>query len=288
MSLIKSGPEPRDAVLNFIAKAISINHGRGKMHFDRNTVSTDGFLFNICKVCLKLCEPIMDSNYSKVHLIDTRYFLSAAPRIAPAPNTTLISADSESLEQARNNFPSSNPSTNFVTDAFTLCLASHHVGILSSMRLYQSLLKDIDHIRRQVHSMRQSRDQGQWANAPDRAMKEIMYKRTQSQLDLVIAYKLMMETALLDQTGLEQMMRFYNLVMVWLLRLVVVESGSLNSMAGGGGNSAPDSVDWGRVVRGDAQGLPLVPLPSDVPVVFATLPEWIVEDVVEFFLFVCR
>jgi ubiquitin conjugation factor E4 B len=94
-----------------------------------------------------------------------------------------------------------------------------------------------------------------------------------------------MDTPLLDRAGLEHSLQFYNLVMMWLLRVVLLGCKALPAPAKPGG---PDPLQWDLVARGAIAGLPLVPLPETVPSVFATLPEWIVEDVIEFYLFVCR
>ncbi|KAJ3414089.1 hypothetical protein HDV05_007123 [Chytridiales sp. JEL 0842] len=288
MPLIKSGNAGKEGVLNYIATAINLNHARGRMQVDRNTVSGDGFLYNITKVCLKLVDPIMDPRYSKVHLIDPAYLLRPDARLKLGPTPTLMNADNETLESAMKSWIESNPTPtppNFVTEIFYLTLGSHHYGLLSSIRFYTSFIKDVGELQKEVDRMKQERTRGLWTGAPDGPMKEAVLKRMMTQLDMAIAHKLLMDTPLLDRVGLEHSLGFYNLVMVWLLRVVMQGSGNLKAPVKVGG---PDGVQWDRVARGDLQGLPLVPLPEAVPSNFALLPEWIVEDVIEFYLFVCR
>lgn len=73
-------------------------------------------------------------------------------------------------------------------------------------------------------------------------------------------HKIAYEAMMMDTEFLSHAMRYYNLVMAWLIRLV----------------DPAGKHPWQTVS---------LPLPNDVPEVFAMLPEWIIEDVVEFFIF---
>jgi ubiquitin conjugation factor E4 B len=72
--------------------------------------------------------------------------------------------------------------------------------------------------------------------------------------------KLAMEAMVLDSEFLSHIMRFYNFVMSWMVRLVDLKG----------------KHPWETVS---------LPLPKDVPEQFAMLPEWIVQDIVDFFTF---
>ncbi|KAJ3082921.1 hypothetical protein HDU99_001175 [Rhizoclosmatium hyalinum] len=98
MQLIKTGPEYRESVLKFLADAITSNHARGRLQVDPKTVGTDGFLFNIGKVCLLLSDPITDPGFSKIHLIEPFHFLRSNQRLPQPPSTTLMNADDEYLD----------------------------------------------------------------------------------------------------------------------------------------------------------------------------------------------
>lgn len=73
-------------------------------------------------------------------------------------------------------------------------------------------------------------------------------------------HKCAFESMLLDEQYLSQAMRYYNLVMALLIRIV----------------DPQHKHPWETVK---------MPLPKDISTTFSMLPEWIVEDVVEFFLF---
>lgn len=286
MTIIKAGPECKDGVLKFFSAAISLNHGRGKMQVDRNTIATDGFMFNINKVCLRLCDPFLDTKFSKIHLIEPFYFLRQDGRVVLQPGTTLINADSDALDAQRKEFSvtaAAKTPANFISDIFALTLGSHHFGLLSTIRLYGNITKAIGEIRRELERMKAQRETGVWSRSPDGPIKEMTYKRTLIQLDQYIAIKLLLDASLFDVSSVEHSLRFYNLVMMWLLRVAMVASTSLTTKPG-----EPDVISWIDLARGNQQGLPIVPLPSTVLPLFATLPEWILEDIVEFYLFVSR
>lgn len=73
-------------------------------------------------------------------------------------------------------------------------------------------------------------------------------------------HKFAYESMLMDEEYLSETMRFYNLVMSWMIRTV----------------DPKHQHPWTMIT---------LPLPKDVPEDFAMLPEWIIEDVVEFFIF---
>jgi ubiquitin conjugation factor E4 B len=74
------------------------------------------------------------------------------------------------------------------------------------------------------------------------------------------AHKMAMEAMLFDSEFLSHIMRFYNFVMTLMVRLVDPKA----------------RHPWDPVS---------LPLPRDVPDQFAMLPEWIVQDIVDFFIF---
>ncbi len=70
--------------------------------------------------------------------------------------------------------------------------------------------------------------------------------------------RLCVEAQLGDPELLQEAIAFYRLVAAWLLQLAC------------------------------PSGQPSLPLPEPVPMSWATLPEWFVEDVADFFLYVSR
>lgn len=73
-------------------------------------------------------------------------------------------------------------------------------------------------------------------------------------------HKFAYETMLMNTEFLSQSMLYFNLVMAWMVRVA----------------DPKKKHPWETVE---------LPLPKEVPETFAMLPEWMVEDTVEFFIF---
>ncbi|KAJ1548862.1 hypothetical protein HK096_001051, partial [Nowakowskiella sp. JEL0078] len=189
MSIIKAGSEQRDEVIKYFADVINANISRGKMQVERREVSTDGFFFNILRVLLRLCDPFLDPQFRKLHLIDPHY-LKHTKRFDFSEHTRL-NDDVASAKAYFEEYSASNAATvpNFISDVFYVTLAAHHYGVISTMRFYGSFVKDAEELKNHVARM--------MGEALD-PMREQMLKRFQSQLDTVISHKLAMDAALLD------------------------------------------------------------------------------------------
>ncbi|KAH6571477.1 hypothetical protein BASA50_000657 [Batrachochytrium salamandrivorans] len=281
MSFAKAGNLAKEAVLSFISRVIKLNDSRGKMQVDRRQVSTDGFMYNLLHVCLKLCDPIMDSSFSKLSIIDQTYPTHTSR--LDFTETTRILADKGAVDahilQWRLDHAESDPAApNFVTEIFFLTLAIHHYGILSTMRYYAGFVKELDEMRKQANKFKAVRDSGAWTNIQPfvRNANEEGLQRLQGEVDKLVGVKLTMDAALMHRPALEHSLRFYSLVMMFLIRAACGVSGNNQRIA------------WDKVARGMTDGPQLFPLPATPPVEFSVLPEWIIEDICEFYLFILK
>lgn len=64
--IVRSGPEPREAVLKLLAQLIQLNAKRGAMQVDPASVASDGLVINTQAVLLQLAGPFIDAQFSKV------------------------------------------------------------------------------------------------------------------------------------------------------------------------------------------------------------------------------
>lgn len=67
--MIRASKDARDKILDWFATSLNINHKRRAMQVDPETVSSDGFMFNITTCLDQLCEPFMDASFTKVSLV---------------------------------------------------------------------------------------------------------------------------------------------------------------------------------------------------------------------------
>ncbi|KAJ1343933.1 hypothetical protein BSLG_001531 [Batrachochytrium salamandrivorans] len=246
MSFAKAGNLAKEAVLSFISRVIKLNDSRGKMQVDRRQVSTDGFMYNL----LHTTRILADKGAVDAHILQWRLDHAESDPAAP----------------------------NFVTEIFFLTLAIHHYGILSTMRYYAGFVKELDEMRKQANKFKAVRDSGAWTNIQPfvRNANEEGLQRLQGEVDKLVGVKLTMDAALMHRPALEHSLRFYSLVMMFLIRAACGVSGNNQRIA------------WDKVARGMTDGPQLFPLPATPPVEFSVLPEWIIEDICEFYLFILK
>lgn len=220
----------------------------------------------------------MDPAYSKFHLIDENFLIYTSE--FDVREDTKINADNSvtafKWEEWKKN-QSNLPNPNFVTEIFFTTLFMAHYGFMSAQKYCANLEKEINEIRKHVNRMRQQQTSSSWAQQDPRILNSYnaQLKTFEKQLDELIGQKLAMHTGLLGRSTLDYVMRFYNLVIILLIKSA---------------SGCQKKLDFASVVRGsvDNNDIPLFPLPCNIPMNFATLPEWIIEDICEFFLFIAR
>lgn len=224
------------------------------MQVDRATVSGDGFIYNITEVLMQFCDPFMDSQHSKVDKISQTFFKGKSK--IDISKETRICATKETVEEY-SAASETNP-VNFISDIFFLTLGFHHIGVSRMYVDYKRFTKDYYEMKDQYDRLKEQETAGQLS-----AENGLLIKRYEAQLEKMLTFRLSMQSQILDPIILGHSFRFYNLVMVWLLRL----------------------VDGAQAYPQRPVVLPLPEKPSDN---FAVLPEFVIEDIVEFFLFVLR
>ena len=98
-------------------------------------------------------------------------------------------------------------------------------------------------------------------------------------MDKLIGEKLAIEAALMDKFSIEHTLRLYNLVMLWLIRVALADTVSEETLK---------KLDWKLVLKGDPEGLPVLSMSENPPKLFTMIPEWIFDDICEFYLYVLR
>ncbi|KAG0329633.1 hypothetical protein BGZ99_001240 [Dissophora globulifera] len=253
-SIIRAGSDPKEKMLNYFYSVLAKNERRAKMQVDRTTVSGDGFIYNITEVLMQFCDPFMDSNHSKVDKISSTYFKGAS-KIDISKETRICA--SKELADAYTGESTAQP-VNFISDLFFLTLGFHHIGVSRMYVDYKRFMKDFYEIREQYDRLKEQESAGTLSPEND-----LLIKRYEAQLDKMMTFRLSLESQIMDPIILSHSFQFYNLVMVWLLRM----------------------VDPAHAYPRQPIKFPLPEKPSED---FAILPEFIVEDIVEYFLFVLR
>lgn len=234
-------------------------------------------MYNISQICLHLCDPILDPYYTKLNLIkDSFLFLSERLDIK---QDTRIHADQHQVDDFTNALQkSSQPAANFVSEIFFLTFAYHHYGILSIIRYSANLGKQLEKMKEQVEKLGQDERNGAW-DGPMRQLYSNQFKNFQNQFDKMVGEKLAVDGILLDKHNIEHSLRFYNLAMVWLIRCAASDKIDPETF---------NKSDLGALIKGDLKHSDLMNLPLEPPKLFSVVPEWMFEDICEFYLHVLR
>jgi ubiquitin conjugation factor E4 B len=249
-AFIRASSQTRNKVLDWFAYIMNVNHKRRAMQVDPREVSSDGFMMNVTVILDYLCEPFMDSTFSKVGRIDVNYFRKN-PRIDIKDETKLNAdqAQSDAFYATKLDGES-----NFITEIFFLTLAAHHYGSEAANSKMKNLDRDIKYYEKNIGMMEAERHK--LINRPDqlRVLDEAL-KRHTAVLERSMALKLSIEGILLEQKMQSRSLQFMRYVTVWLLRVASQTE------------YTPDK--------------PLqLPLPAEQPEAFKCLPEYALQDIV--------
>ena len=143
---VKASPTARNKTLDWFAYIVNANHKRRAMRIDPKEVSSDGFMMNVTVILDGLCEPFMDTTFSKVSRIEIDY-LRRSPRI-DIKDETKLNAD----QNASDNFYEYKVDgvSNFISEVFFLTVAAHHYGSEATNSMLKNLDKDIKHFQKQL------------------------------------------------------------------------------------------------------------------------------------------
>ncbi|RAL64531.1 hypothetical protein DID88_002005 [Monilinia fructigena] len=147
-----------------------------------------------------LCEPFMDTTFSKISKIDIDY-LRRDPRV-DIKDETKLNAD----EKASEKYYEANVggTSNFISEVFFLTLAAHHYGSEALNATHKALEKDIKYIQKQYAAIEAER--AKWL------------------MTLELLLQMAIEGVLSDKPMQAKSLIFMRYVTVWLLR-IATESG---------------------------------------------------------------
>ncbi|KAI8982485.1 ubiquitin elongating factor core-domain-containing protein [Mycotypha africana] len=254
-SIVRSDPTARNRLLNYFSHIISLNEKRAQIQVDPDTVSSDGFMHNTAAVLLQFCDPFLDIKASKIDKIDPTYFCTS--QRLNIKEDTKINATKEQSD-AYYNQQIEAKEHNFITEAFFLTLSFMHYGPIRAMVNYNEFIREYSELKKQYEKAQQEALRS--ANTPQGVMANFVAQRLKVKYEEMSCHRLALESMLFDSQFLSDALRFYDLVMAWVIRIV----------------DPQHKHPWEKVK---------LPLPKEVPEAFAMLPEWLIEDVVELYIF---
>ncbi|KAI0699306.1 ubiquitin elongating factor core-domain-containing protein [Cerioporus squamosus] len=247
-ALVRASADAKEAVLQYFAHAIKLNRRRAGMQVDMLTVSSDCFIMNLQILLLQFCEPFMDAQYSKMDRIDPAYYAHSS-RI-DISDETRVNATNDEAEAWRKENEATTAPPNFISEIFYLTLAANHLGQQKIVNNLEELGRQYDDIRRHLEVLQSDQS---WSTLTP----------LQAEQDKIYAAQLAYDTQLADPELVFRSISFANLVSTWLIRFV-----------------DPRKKHPNPTIE--------LPLPKEVPTSFRVLPEYLLEDVIEYYLFVIR
>lgn len=280
--------ELREKVLEWCARLLYESRGRSKMQIDRMSNGTHGCFVNFGGVMLRLSEPFLDPMNSKLMRLDPDYIMKG--RLSFDDETKLALLDEKKarwvderndsrIENFRNmranvatggdeiagastSSPSASKSDSgfhFICECFFMTAQALHLGPLRAISEYMELLKDWQRRQGQLESLEQAAE----GNANGAAARQLA--QLQAAVSEMEELRFCYETALADPSLLEKVLRFYKMQAVWLLKI------------------ANDNGDVSAPQTQYRLPLPQVPHP-----IFTQIPEFFIDDIAEFIIFVER
>ncbi|XP_035992619.1 ubiquitin conjugation factor E4 B isoform X2 [Fundulus heteroclitus] len=246
--------ETRELALNYMAALVNYNVKKAQMQTDDKLVSTDGFMLNFLWVLQQLSMKI------KLETVDPYYIFHPRCRLVVSLEETRLKATMEELKSWMTELhedPLKFSEPKFPTECFFLTLHTHHLSILPCCRRYIRRLRAIRELNRTVEELKNS--ESQWKDSPLASRHREMLKRCKTQLKKLVRAKACADVGLLDENLLRRCLQFYSTVIQLILRMV---------------DPAYPNIT--------------LPLNPEIPKSFAALPEFYVEDVAEFLLFVVQ
>ncbi|CAE6424178.1 unnamed protein product [Rhizoctonia solani] len=258
IAILRTSGDARERVLEYFFTVLNINVKRTGDHVDPTTVASDGFMINLQAVMLRFAEPFLYGKYSKIDHIDTKYF----PMVTRAniAEETRINATAEEVNvwKMRLNETGAIPKS-FISDIFFLCAGYNHLGIVRTIITHGKITKHIGEIDKWLETAGLAETPSGHQHTPHQGLIErAKANQTRYQREL-LACELQLQVPDITQRNLA----FINYTMVWMLRM----------------------VDPTHQYPSKAMTLPL---PERVPDEFNMLPEYFVEDTVEYYIYVMR
>jgi len=252
--------DTREAAKTYLQEVIGRNVKRTQMQPDEKQVAGDGFMLNMLTVIQMLNQKV------KVEKVDPFYpFHPNARTPKLTDETRLLLAPGDADNWVEKGLPAlvianwKEEAANFPTECFFLTLEMHHSGLLPSCRRYQRRLRVIRELQRAVEEVEATEDQ--WKSTPVAQRNRSLIQKWKDQIKKFAQSKLAADVALLDPICIQRCYQFYGEQLIPLLL---------------------------RVLSPNNPTSPSLPLSTEVPQLFASYPEYYLEDMADYFLFVLQ
>ncbi|KAF8510860.1 ubiquitin elongating factor core-domain-containing protein [Gautieria morchelliformis] len=257
-AIVRSSPASREGVLAYFARAVNLNLKRGGMQVDFATVASDAFMINLHTILLRFAEPFMDAKYSKMDRVDPEFY-RRSQRLDVSEETRLKATSDEAAQWVASSQEASSDAyiPNFISEVFYLTAAFNHYGPIRTIQEHDGLGKELDHMQRHLDAINADTT---WQGTPAQARVDAQVQAVKNEMAKIHQSIFAYQVQLTDPEYMDRNIGFTNFLSIWLIRLV------------------------DPLKRHPDPGIQL-PLPQEIPTAFKMLPEYFVEDIVDYYLF---
>ncbi|XP_063965881.1 ubiquitin conjugation factor E4 B-like isoform X2 [Lytechinus pictus] len=239
----------RESMLTFLSNVLSRNNKRAQMQVDESQVAGDGFMLNLLGIFHRLSQKIQLSK------VDVRYTHHPKTRVDVSQETKMNMTEQEAQEWLKSIKPETWVDPKFPTECYFMTLHCQHLALLPACRHYSQRIRTLRELARLTEDLQNQ--EPQWKGTPLERRNRQLLERWKSQTKKIEKAKVCADAGLLHENLLRGSFQFYGTVMSLLVGLV-----------------SPNG--------------PSLPLQTDIPPEFAALPEYYIEDIAEFLLFVVQ
>ncbi|CAE6526367.1 unnamed protein product [Rhizoctonia solani] len=257
-AIVRASGDARERVLKYFSTVLNINVKRAGAHVDPTTVASDGFMINLQAVLLRFAEPFLDARYSKIDRIDAKYF-AMATRVNVAEETRIKATAEEANAWQKRVTENGVIPQNFISDIFFLCAGYNHLGIVRTITTHGEIFKHLGEIDKWLETA----EAAEVPAGPQQTLHQGRIERVKADKAKFQRELLTYEVQLQDPEITQRNLAFTNFMMVWMLRMV-----------------DPTHQYPSKPMT--------LPLPEQMPDEFRMLPEYFVEDVVEYYIYIMK
>ncbi|XP_014486144.1 PREDICTED: ubiquitin conjugation factor E4 A [Dinoponera quadriceps] len=270
-SLLKCSSETRHLTLQWLSNCLHANANRGKlwnshtsMGFGAILCVSDGFMLNMGNVLLRLCQPFCKLKDDRVPKIDPTYCGAEAKDEAEAlqrgvhmkglsSETCLIPTPESETRPVADSF-------GFITECFFLTHRALDLGYRVILDKFTRTNQDLARIQRTYNDARTG-------GSPE--VLELITERMESEMTKYLSLK----ASLLVSEMLQHLARFHAMTAFWLIQVNLYDVSDEEDRQ----SFAP--IEYKSVT---------FPLSETVPTTLRCIPEFVVENTIEFLCFIRR
>ena len=241
----------RETMLAYFAQILASNIKKSQIVSDNQLMSTDGFMMNVTSIMQMLLKPV---DISKV---DPLYPFHPSTKLVLSVDTARLKATSKEVTSWISTINNFQHQPKFSTECFFMTIQFHHISIVPLIHKYQRSLRVMKEFETLITEL--EKVEPYWKHTAMASRNRGLLERWKSQAERIKKGSMVMGVALLDSEVAYRVCFVYSLMSRFLLQLLTNDDGS-------------------HIFSATAA----------VPMNFAVLPEFFIEDFAEIFLFILQ